>query len=64
MKTKSFLIISFLIFLFSDRSNAQVTNYDWVRNSGGVGGADGNAVATDSYGNSYVTGYFQCNPRT
>lgn len=34
-------------------------NWLWARQAGGTGGDSGNAIAIDSNGNSYITGFFQ-----
>ena len=37
---------------------AQIPNYAWAKQAGGLNYSNGNAIVTDAAGNSYVAGYF------
>ena len=54
---KKFVILITLIIL-SSVVYALNEDWQWVKQAGGTGGDEGNGIATDSSGNSYVTGSF------
>ncbi len=51
-------VIFFLIFFFNENSFCQAPNWAWAKSAIGDSGEVANSIATDSYGNIYVTGTF------
>lgn len=61
--TKILLIILFTGFAFQS-SFSQAPAWNWARSGSGNGSVDGTTIATDTFGNIYVSGYFSSNDIT